>query len=225
MNIAKSFFAGLVIATAAPVLATIINFDDLNYSDQAIPGYPSSYSGLYWANVYVYNATDNPENLTSGYQYSVISPKNVAFNGSGSSITISSNTPFTLNSAYLTSVWRDNLQVEVIGSLLGTPIYDQTFILSATANMLEPFNYVGVDSVEFIPSGGTFHDGYKFDAGPYFAMDDVNIDLVQLFAVPEPGTWLAAALALGVIGFSQRKRVRARARFIKGCASRTVSNN
>ncbi len=31
--------------------------------------------------------------------------------------------------------------------------------------------------------------------------------------VPEPSTWLAAALALGVIGFSQRKRVRARASF------------
>jgi hypothetical protein len=31
--------------------------------------------------------------------------------------------------------------------------------------------------------------------------------------VPEPGTWLAAALTLGVIGFSQRKRVRACASF------------
>jgi hypothetical protein len=86
---------------------------------------------------------------------------------------------------------------------------------------LETFNYVGIDSVEFIPSGGTFHDGYKFDAGPYFAMDNLDVDV----PVPEPGTWVAAALALGVIGFSQRKRVRARARFIKGCASRTVSNN
>ena len=115
MNIFKSFFAGLVIAIAAPVLAaTVINFDDLNYSDQAIPGYPSSYSGLYWANVYVYNATDNPENLTSGYQYSVSSPKRVAFNGGGSAITLSSNTPFTLNSAWLTSVWRDDLHVGCI---------------------------------------------------------------------------------------------------------------
>jgi len=208
MNIFKSFFAGLVIAIAAPVLAaTVINFDDLNYSDQAIPGYPSSYSGLYWANVYVYNATDNPENLTSGYQYSVISPKNVAFNGGGGPITISSNTPFTLNSAYLTSVWRDNLNVEVIGSLLGTPIYDQPFTLSATANTLETFNYVGVHSVEFIPSGGTFHTGYTNDYGTYFAIDNLNVDLVQLTAVPEPGTWVAAALLLAAITFSQRDRL------------------
>ena len=113
--------------------------------------------------------------------------------------------------------------MQVIGSLGGNTIYTETFTLSATANTWETFTAlpVPVDSVEFIPSGGTFHDGYKFDAGPYFAMDNLNVDV----PVPEPGTWVAAALALGVIGFSQRKRVCARARFIKGCASRTVSNN
>ena len=209
MNIFKSFFAGLVIAIAAPVLdAPIINFDDLNYSDQAIPGYPSSYSGLYWANVYVYNATDNPENLTSGYQYSVYSAKNVAFNGGGSPITISSNTPFTLNSAWLTSVWRDGLNVKVIGSLLGTQVYIDNFTPSATAKTLETFTALPVDSVEFIPSGGTFHTGYgSNDYGTYFAIDDLNVDLVQLVAVPEPGTWVAAALLLAAIAFGQRDRL------------------
>ena len=63
--------------------------------------------------------------------------------------------------------------------------------------------------MEFIPTGGTFHDdGYSFDAGTYFAMDDLTVN-----EVPEPGTWVAAALALGVIGFSQRNRVRACASF------------
>jgi len=104
-------------------------------------------------------------------------------------------------------VWRDNLNVEVIGSLLGTPIYDQPFTLSATANTLETFNYVGVDSVEFIPSGGTFHTGYTNDYGTYFAIDNLNVDLVQLTAVPEPGPWVAAALLLAAITFSQRDRL------------------
>jgi len=40
-------------------------------------------------------------------------------------------------------------------------------------------------------------------------MDNLDVDV----PVPEPGTWVAAALALGVIGFSQRKRVRACASF------------
>jgi autotransporter-associated beta strand protein len=47
----------------------------------------------------------------------------------------------------------------------------------------------------------------------------------MITAVPEPSTWLAAALALGVIGFSQRKRVRACARVINERLNRTVQNN
>jgi len=221
-------FAGLAIVAAASAAAATLNFEGLDGSgNQAVP---NGYGGLNWTNFYVYDAVNDPGNLShSGYEVAWVSQNNVAFSAFPTerpTETISSDTLFNLNSAYLTSVWRDNLQVRVIGSLAGVPVptYDNTYTLSATAHTLETFNYVGIDSVEFIPSGGTFHDGYKFDAGPYFAMDDVNIDLVQLFAVPEPGTWLAAALALGVIGFSQRKRVRARARFIKGCASRTVSN-
>jgi hypothetical protein len=34
-------------------------------------------------------------------------------------------------------------------------------------------------------------------------------NMFEIVAVPEPGTWFAAALALGAIGFAQRKRVRA----------------
>ena len=71
---------------------------------------------------------------------------------------------------------------------------------------METFNYVGVDSVEFIPSGGTQHPGYTAFSGTYFAIDDLNIDLVQLAAVPEPGTGVAAALLLTVIAFGQRGR-------------------
>ena len=213
-------------AAASAAASTTINFDNLDGStgDQVVP---NGYGGLNWTNFNVYDAVNDPGNLShSGYEVAWVSQFNVAFSAFPNqrpTETISSDTIFNLNSAYLTSVWRDNLQVRVIGSLAGVPLptYDNTYTLSATANTLETFNYVGIDSVEFIPSGGTFHDGYKFDAGPYFAMDNLDVDV----PVPEPGTWVAAALALGVIGFSQRKRVRARARFIKGCASRTVSNN
>ena len=66
MNIFKSFFAGLVIAAAAPVLdATVINFDDLNISDgdsrfQTAMLRPE----LDWTNFYVYDALNDPENLS-----------------------------------------------------------------------------------------------------------------------------------------------------------------
>jgi hypothetical protein len=48
------------------------------------------------------------------------------------------------NPAYLTLVWRDNLQIQVIGSLLGAPIpgYDNIYTLSATGNTLINFDYL-----------------------------------------------------------------------------------
>ena len=212
----KSLFAGLVIAAAGPAVATIINFDDLT-SDQVIQ---NGYAGLNWTNFDVYDAVNDPDHLSpSGYHDAIggvqgwVSPNNVAFNGGAAndpmpSWAVSSDTVFNLNSAYLHSVWDNGLQVQVIGSLAGVTTYDHTYTLNASAT--EPtfinFNYLGVDKVQFIPSEGTpFYTNFH---GPYFAMDDMTVN-----EVPEPGTWVAAALALGVIGFSQRKRVRACASF------------
>src|SRR5438067_4656740 len=125
MNILKSFFAGLVIATAAPALdATVINFDNLT-SDQVIQ---NGYAGLNWTNFDVYDAVNNPDHLgnsgynVDGHNVSAISPNNVAFNADanlGAIPVVSSDTVFSLNSVYLHSVWNDGLQVEVIGSLAG----------------------------------------------------------------------------------------------------------
>jgi len=212
MNILKSFFAGLVVAVAASAAAATINFDDLDGSgSQAVP---NGYGVLNWTNFYVFDAFDDLGLKPSGYDVAWVSPNNVAFNAfpnANPTAIISSDTIFNLNSAYLTSVWRDNLQVEVIGfrSVLGieTQIYDQTLTLSATAHTLETFNYVGVDKVEFTPSGGTLHDGYANDYGPYFAMDNLNTDVLPLLEVPEPGAWVAAALLLAAIAFSQRNRL------------------
>jgi hypothetical protein len=208
----------LAFAAGASAVADTIDFDDLNGSgNQTIQ---NGYAGLNWDNVYIYDATHDPANLNpSGYQFSVISPNNVAFNGFGNSATVSSDTVFNLNSAYLTAVWRDNLQVQVIGSLLGAPIYDNTYSLSATAATPINFNYLGIDSVQVsIFSAGTQHPGYNQNTNQV-AIDNLNVDfLTTLAAVPEPSTWLAAALALGVIGFSQRKRLRA-------CASLAVKKH
>ena len=208
----------LAFAAAASAAAATINFDNLDGStgDQVVP---NGYGGLNWTNFNVYDAVHHPGLGDSGYDFAWVSPNNVAFTAFPNQFPteiISSDTPFTLNSAYLTSVWRDNLNVQVIGSLGGNTIYTETFTLSATANTLETFNMVGVDTVEFTPSGGTLHSGYANDYGPYFAMDNVDVDLIT--EVPEPSTWFAAVLALGAIGFSQRKRLRA-------CASSAVQKH
>ena len=127
MNIFKSFFAGLVIAAAASAAAETINFDDLNGDGSHT--IQNGYAGLNWDNVFIYDATNDPANLNpSGYQFSVISDNNVAFTGFGNPITVSSDTVFNLNSAYLTAVWKDNMVVEAIGSLLGTTRYCQSLL-------------------------------------------------------------------------------------------------
>ena len=222
-------------AAASAAASTTINFDNLDGStgDQVVP---NGYGGLNWTNFNVYDAVSDPGGLSpSGYHDAIggvqgwVSPNNVAFNAFAAnnpltSWTVSSDTVFSLNSVYLHSVWNNGLQVEVKGFLGGFPVFGADETVSLNASDPTPtlvtfdFHFLAVDSVQFIPSGGTpFYTNYY---GPYFAMDDMTVN-----EVPEPGTWLAAALALGVIGFSQRKRVCARARFIKGCASRTVSNN
>jgi autotransporter-associated beta strand protein len=56
------------------------------------------------------------------------------------------------------------------------------------------------------PAGTDTIDGYSWIVS-YTSANGLGNDFV-LTAVPEPSTWLAAALALGAIGFSQRKRLR-----------------
>ena len=112
----------LVFAVGASAAATI-NFDTLDGSgNEAVP---NGYGGLNWTNFYVYDAVNDPASLSpSGYHDAIggvqgwVSPVNVAFSAFPNdrpTETISSDTLFNLNSAFLTSVWRDSLHVEVIG--------------------------------------------------------------------------------------------------------------
>jgi hypothetical protein len=55
-----------------------------------------------------------------------------------------------------------------------------------------------------------FVDPAGFAAGTYsaiFSATDVN-EIVPGIAIPEPSTWIGAALALGTIGWTQRKKLR-----------------
>ena len=199
MNKLVKYLCVASIAVAAiPTLAATITFDDLDGSgNQTIS---NGYNGLNWNNFYTYDAVNDPASLNpSGYQFAAISANNVAFNGFGNSAVVS-NTLFNLNSAYLTAIWRDNLTVEVIGSLLGVSIYDNTYVLSATAPTLINFNYLGIDSVEFsIFSGGTHHPGYEAFDGTQFAVDNLTINETNGTGVPDGGS-TAMLLSFGLCG-------------------------
>jgi hypothetical protein len=81
--------------------------------------------------------------------------------------------------------------------------------------MLINFNYAGVDSVTFTPSGGTLHPGYA-DHGVHdfnFAMDN----LVATIPEPRAGMLVLVAIALIAVahsgkGFQDSRRSSRRAR-------------
>ncbi len=170
----------------------ILTFDDLSWSGSYYEQIPNDYGGLQWNNFFVVNTVQDLSihGTTDGGVNGVVSPPNLAFNAGGTAAFISDGS-FNLNSAYLMAVWNDGLQVEVQGFVGATLIYDNTYSVNTQGSTLINFNYIGVDEVNFISSGGMHHQGY-IGNGTQFGMDNVSITLV-----PEPSTY--ALVGLGVI--------------------------
>jgi hypothetical protein len=188
------------LACPSAIVAQTITFDDL--TPDTLPGstfpfeapIPNGYAGLQWNNIWV---LDIPQDIqdggtiaSSGYDHGLVSGNNVAFNARGNPGLISAAS-FNLNSAYLTAAWNNGLQVEVQGFVGATLIYDNTYTINTTGPSYINFNYLGVDEVNFISSGGV--NPGLVGHGTQFVMDNMTIS-----AVPEP-TSLAFA-GLGGLG-------------------------
>lgn len=194
----KTFFLLPAMAAAAALIASLgtacaqtemLTFDDISFSG-IYETIPYGYGGLQWNNFLVMNTVQEDAAVgINGYVNGAESPSNVAFNYEGGSASFSDNGTFNLNSAYLTGAWRDGLQVEVQGYVGSTLTYDNTYTVNAESPTLINFNYVGVDKVNFISSGGVVHSGYGGSAYQ-FAMDNLSVTLV-----PEPTTFALAGLA------------------------------
>jgi fibronectin-binding autotransporter adhesin len=126
-------------------------------------------------------------------------------NGTIGTLTLSSTSPltFTGNSTYLVDINAATADKLAIGGLLdlrgGS---DQIFfnaLATPTAASYTLATYTGVlgvfDIEGYVPAGYTLVYGLT------------ELDLVMI-PVPEPSTWIAAALALGAIGFTQRRKLR-----------------
>jgi len=156
----------------------LLTFDDLTF-----PGLSedirNGYGGLQWNNFEVVNTVYQLNYGRNGVVNGMVSPQNVAFNSGGSAANFSDGT-FNLNSAYLMAAWNDGLQVEVQGFVGTALVYDNTYSVGTQGSTLVNFNYLGVDKVKFISSGGVPH-GYSFGGGTQFGMDNLSITLI-----PEP---------------------------------------
>ena len=202
---------GISIAVSASALALsaqTITFDDLNPA--TLPGgdgvsaapIPNGYGGIQWANFWVLNAALQYSQFgNNGYHIGLVSTNNVAFNDRGTSAAFSvTSGAFNFDSAYLTPAWNNGLHVEVQGFVGTTLTYDNTYTLNTTSATLINFDYLGVDKVNFIASGGV-SAGYD-GAGTQFAMDNLTI-----IPVPEPTMMALVGFGgLATLGMVRRRK-------------------
>ena len=188
----------------APCSAIIVTFDDL--TDTRNGGgtlISNTYQGLVWSNFAVGNVLlQTAFNGTSGYYYGMITVSNVVTGGHGDPARIDTvGANFNFFSAYLTGAWRSNLNIEVEGFRNGNLLYDTTVVASATDATLFTFNYLNIDRLAFISSGGQYA-GFSSD-GLNFAMDNFNFEFV-----PEPSSLLLTCIGgLALFGLVRRSRV------------------
>lgn len=198
-------FAAVCLFALATARAETLNFDDLSDNGSGTQ-ITTAYGGLNWSNFYVVNTTDYYNNTKqhSGYDVAAVSPSNVAFNGFGNAATmsVSSTSAFTFNSAYFTAVWNDGLTINVTGSLAGQTLDTATFTVNTSGPTFKSFDWTGIDSLTFSSSGGTQAYGFNFYDGTQFAMDDLTIDepLAPLVATPLPSSAFAGLALLGGFG-------------------------
>ena len=166
----------ILLSSASMAFGTTITFDDLSAGISGSGNYPAlanGYGGLNWNNFSAVDGTDSAT-ASGGNHSGVVSSKNIAFNGFGSPASISGSA-FNLTSGYFTALWSDNLQLEVKGYVGATLTYDNSYTLSTLGPLLINFNFLGVDLVQFVSSGGTPNTAYT-GSGTHFGLDNLTIN-------------------------------------------------
>jgi PEP-CTERM motif len=182
--------AWLVCAMAC-AQAGVITFDDYTTGPYATIDPAQPYHGFTWDNFWVMNKDTFPY---SGWAVGAVSGNYTAYNGYGFPALVS-DTAFTFNGVYLTSVYDDPNSVTVTGSLGGVQKYTQTVVLSTSGPTWVDFNFVNIDTLQFSSS-----------IDRWFCLDNFTFDEP---IVPEPSSLILWSLAVGVgmtVTWWRRKR-------------------
>jgi hypothetical protein len=195
-------FSLLFITAISTRSQTVVTFDDLPSSAGGLL-ITNDYQGLGWTNFGVVNAVLQT-NLhgVNGAGYGMVSPSNVAVNAFGLPAEIDSpSSNFNFLSTYLTGAWNSNLNVEVQGFSGATLLYDTTVVASATSPTLFTFDYLNINGLAFISSGGQ-SAGFGGGSGEEFVMDNFTFEFI-----PEPSSLLLTILgAVTLWAVVKRKR-------------------
>ncbi|HWG46361.1 MAG TPA: PEP-CTERM sorting domain-containing protein [Gemmataceae bacterium] len=187
---------GLFLGLAQNAPAGVITFDNLSGNTGAIP---KGYGGLNWDNFAYMSRTYLQLSGYNGYTNGAVSSPNVAFNAAGLPASVLSSNPFTLNSAYFTAAWRVGLTIAATDNKGDT----KTFVVSPSGPMRETFNWTGITSVTFTPSGGYPAPKAAGD-GTEFALDNLTVNAAT---VPEPGSLTLFGLGgLALAGYGWRRQ-------------------
>lgn len=154
-------------------LTKTLTFDDVFPAQYVI--ITNGYHGLQWSNFFIEGG---------GFNTGAVSSPNAAFNGLGYPASVSSMSPFTLNSACFTAIYVPEQQILAEAFTGGALTYANYFTINGQSPTLINFNYAGVDRVQFsietTPSG-------------LFAMDNMVV------VVPEPSVAMLIGAGLSVV--------------------------
>ena len=213
------FTAVVLIFTAAGAGAQIVTFAsrtlfDQVVSNQTIIGFTQTQSLT--SSFTIGNDTFNG---LSGAQVEVIDGFNV---GSPGNLVLTTNTGDFLNPTigitFATAVTAFGTDFKTSTNAITSPPEEVLFQLyDASDNLLSAYSGTVVNGTMFSFAGFTSNTpiaSVQIGVVGLIGTPETVLDNITT-AVPEPSTWLAGAVALGAIAFSQRKRMRA-------CASSAV---
>ncbi|WP_198402743.1 hypothetical protein [Methylomonas koyamae] len=197
----KSSFAFVCFALSMLQLgradAGVLHFDDVTADAEA--AIADGYAGLNWTNFWVQNPQlGQVANFDSGFYHGVVSADYGAFNADGGPAGIWSNSLFDFRSGYFASASRWGMQITANGYRDGNLLYQQQLLVNTDAAQFFSLNFAGIDSLEFVASGGEEYLG----AGFHFTLDNADI------AAPVPlpaAAWLLGSALAGLLGLQRRK--------------------
>ncbi len=179
--------AGLLTLLACTASAGVLTFEDIPCCGDpgSVPAslIPNGYSGFNWTNFGVEEPLLGAG--PTGGPAGIISSPRVAYNGWGltASLSTADGSAFNFESVYITSVYRDAMNVDITAYRLGVQVDHRLVIPDATSATLYEFDWNGIDQLSFAATGGTVHPGY---INPYgqavFVMDNFTFQS----GTPEP---------------------------------------